>query len=368
MKKKIMCITIIIMFLLMGFSASLVYGNEKIYDNQNQNFSISNITHYSNTIYNLSFNKDDVTSVTRWCFEDDTLTHSGERNVYIDNISTVSGIDDFEDGKLDTPMPWYGNVDELSMDNNSQVYGIYSAKLHSKESYKEVKRDFETPLTGDGVVVKASIKIDTQGPDWRGDHADVVLDEYDGSPNHEILCVKFMDNSGIYEYQNPQNKIFDYWLTGLIYDVIIELDFTHQTANITVEFEWDGHPPDKPSKPSGPINVTEGVEYTYTTSTTDPDGDQLYYVWDWGGGSPGTYSWGVGPYNSGETSYASHIWESQGSYNIRVKAIDEYGAQSDWSDPLEITVPRNRAVNRPFFNFLDDYPILYQLLQRFLNN
>jgi len=364
--KKILIIVTLGMFLLMSFSASSVYGNEKIYNNQNQNSCISNSTPYSNTIYNIPFNKDDVTSATRWCFEDDTLTHSGERNVYIDNISTVSGIDDFEDGKLDTPMPWHGDVDELSIDYNSQVYGIYSAKLHSKESFKEVKRDFETPLIGDGTIVRASIKIDQQGPDWRGDHADVVLDEYEGPGLHEILCVKFMDNSGIYEYQDLNNKIFDYWLIGVVYDVIIELDFTHQTANITVEFEWDGHPPDKPSKPSGPTNGTAGVEYTYTTSTNDPDGDQLYYVWDWGGGSPGTYSWGVGPYNSGEIAYTSHTWGNQGSYNIRVKAIDEYGAQSVWSDPLPVTMPRNRAINRPFLNILENYPILFQILQRIL--
>ena len=28
-----------------------------------------------------------------------------------------------------------------------------------------------------------------------------------------------------------------------------------------------------------------GVEYTYTTSTSDPDGDQVYYWFDWDDGS-----------------------------------------------------------------------------------
>jgi len=361
MNKKIISLVILGMFLLTGFSAYSVLGAKKINDDQNQKICISNNNQYSNTIYDVPFNKDNVDAVTRWCFEDSLRNYDVDRNVYIDNISTVDGIDDFEDGRLDTPMPWYGDTDELSIDHNGQVYGTYSAKLHAKKSYKEVKRDFETPLTGDGTIVRASIKIDRQDPDWRIGHVSVVLDEYEGPGSHEILCVRFMENRGIYEYQDLNNKIFDYWLIGVIYDIIIELDFTHQTANITVEFEWNGNPPDKPSKPSGPTNGTAGVEYTYTTSTTDPDGDQFYYTWDWGL-SEGHQSWGLGPFESGEIAEAKYTWDYEGSYNIRVKAIDEYGAQSEWSDPLTVTMPVNYQISQQ-----SSTPLFFQILQRLLN-
>jgi len=85
-------------------------------------------------------------------------------------------------------------------------------------------------------------------------------------------------------------------------------------------------------------------------------------MWDWGDGS---YSAWLGPFDSGEVISASHAW-SKGSYNIKVKAKDVLGAESNWSDPLiliiedkppgvEITKPekalyiRNRKILPRFF-------------------
>ena len=94
-------------------------------------------------------------------------------------------------------------------------------------------------------------------------------------------------------------------------------------------------PPNKPSKPSGPTAGVVGTSYTYSTSTTDPDGDAIYYLFDWGDGS--NSSW-VGPCVSGATAHASHIWGSPGSYNVRVKAKDTHGAESEWSDNLTVVI------------------------------
>ncbi len=350
-KGKNVKIIIIALFLLLSFSSTTVFGSEKIKD---INFSTCDETyeHYSNTIYNVPFNKENVISLTRWCFEDDTVSHEGERTIYFDNISTSNGIDDFEDGLLTTPMPFYGDTDFLSIDDSLKISGNFSAKLHSINSFKEVCRDFKTPFTKDGTIVKASIKIDRQNPTWHLDHADIVLDEYSGSGDHEILCVRFMDNLGIYEYQNPENKIFDYWLTDVIYDVKIALNFTTQTADITVEFSWDGHPPEKPCKPSGLTNIKKDTEYEFITTSFDVDGDKLYYVWDWGGGTTGSYTWGVGPFDSAVVASANHSWDATGTYYVRVKAIDENGAQSKWSDPLTVKVEKSkpRFKNCPFLN------------------
>ena len=43
--------------------------------------------------------------------------------------------------------------------------------------------------------------------------------------------------------------------------------------------------PNKPSKPSGPTNGNPGKEYTYSSITTNPSNEQLYYKWDWGDGT-----------------------------------------------------------------------------------
>jgi hypothetical protein len=118
----------------------------------------------------------------------------------------------------------------------------------------------------------------------------------------------------------------------------------------------DNDPPYKPAKPSGPSSGQTWKSYTYSTSTTDPDGDNVYYQWDWGG----FYSFWLGPYNSGGKCEAKHSWIIEGSRQIRVKAIDDPngdgnisdGTESEWSDPLIVTMPKNRQlINPPFLQF-----------------
>jgi hypothetical protein len=95
-------------------------------------------------------------------------------------------------------------------------------------------------------------------------------------------------------------------------------------------------PPNKPNKPSGTASGKINTVYTYTTSTTDPNSDQVYYLWDWGDGTQSNW---LGPYNSSVTINTTHTWTVKGSYNIKVKAKDTSGAESPWSDPLPITMP-----------------------------
>ena len=133
-----------------------------------------------------------------------------------------------------------------------------------------------------------------------------------------------------------------------------DCDLVHRTFN---------NEPDKPNKLNGPTDGKPGEEYTYTSSATDIEKDEIYYMFDWGDDSNMTW---LGPYESGEIVEASHTWAEQGTYELRVKAMDTQGDESYWSDPLSVIMPRNRIVNRPILNFLEQHPILYQLLQRFL--
>jgi agmatine deiminase len=98
-------------------------------------------------------------------------------------------------------------------------------------------------------------------------------------------------------------------------------------------------PPEKPSRPIGPTPGRTKVQYTYKSNTTDPDGDRVYYKWDWGDGT--TSSW-LGPYDSGVTAEAKHAWNQQGTYEIKVKSKDIFGVESGWSDPLSVTMPLNQ--------------------------
>jgi len=109
----------------------------------------------------------------------------------------------------------------------------------------------------------------------------------------------------------------------------------------TLSVAGESQAPEKPTKPSGPTSVEPGISYSYSSSTTDGDEDKVYYLFDWGDGK---LSGWIGPYDSGETVDANHSWESKGRHQVRVKAKDEHGVQSEWSNPLTVTMPRFRTL------------------------
>jgi hypothetical protein len=104
----------------------------------------------------------------------------------------------------------------------------------------------------------------------------------------------------------------------------------------------DDHAPYAPTI-AGPAKGTIGTPYPYTFTTTDVDGDQVYYSIDWGDGQ--TEEW-LGPYNSGATAEVSHQWDVKGTYIIRAKAKDMHGIESDWGT-LQITMPASVIVSIP---------------------
>jgi len=145
-----------------------------------------------------------------------------------------------------------------------------------------------------------------------------------------------------------------------------------ETIDFNLEMIATSYPssdnPLKPETPSGPSIGNIGVTHSFTTKAIDPNGDQIKYCWDWDGDLvPDEWT---GFYDSDIEITTSHVWTEQGDYEIRVKARDGSGLEGIWSDPLPITLPRNRAINTPFLNFLQNflqqYPILYQILQRLL--
>ena len=124
----------------------------------------------------------------------------------------------------------------------------------------------------------------------------------------------------------------------------------------------DGDQPTKPYKPDGPVKVKMGEKYSYSTRSSDPDDDKIKYGWDWDG-DYNIDEW-TDYYDSGEEIIISHIWNEKGNYAVRVKAKDEAGLESFWSDPLTVTMPRNRLINRPFLTFLQQsFPNLFSILR-----
>ncbi len=90
-----------------------------------------------------------------------------------------------------------------------------------------------------------------------------------------------------------------------------------------------------PSMPSISGNETgkTNVSYTYEITSNDPEGDRIKYEIDWGNEVEQT-----GFYNSGEIVKIKHLWEKEGTYEVKVRAIDEHGAYSDWNESFVVTM------------------------------
>ena len=96
----------------------------------------------------------------------------------------------------------------------------------------------------------------------------------------------------------------------------------------------------------------------------DPNEDNVYYWWDWG---DGTNSGWLGSYPSGQQVSASHTWTTEGTYPIKVKAKDTDEKESDWSEPLSVTMPKNKAlINTLILRFLERFPHTFPILRNLL--
>jgi hypothetical protein len=140
-------------------------------------------------------------------------------------------------------------------------------------------------------------------------------------------------------------------------------------------------PPSKPAKPSGPASGKTGIEYTFESSTTDEEDDDIYFLFDWG---DETDSGWLGPYSSQDTVSAEHSWDTRTDFNVRVKAKDDPdgdgdlsdGKESPWSDNLPISIPKTNELEKTIIQYflqkiLYKFPlitILFDFIKNFNTN
>jgi beta-lactamase superfamily II metal-dependent hydrolase len=88
-------------------------------------------------------------------------------------------------------------------------------------------------------------------------------------------------------------------------------------------------PYEAPVKPliNGENNGITGVTYSYSAKSFDPNGDVLFYQWNWGDGNITEWQ---GPYPSSQEVYNSHRWTQDGAYTIKVRVKDMYDHISQW--------------------------------------
>ena len=164
------------------------------------------------------------------------------------------------------------------------------------------------------------------------------------------------DGDDIYDTSATGDSVTQTWEKPGVYWVQVKAiyDDYEETTETIVEIEYEEFP-DTPTKPSGQKQILANIQYRYKTSSEDPAGNDLWYIFDWGDGEHSL----VGPVKSGKTATGIHKWKENGNYEVKVMAINEFAYWSDFSDPLEITVPRTRDTTNN---------LLFYLLQRFFSN
>jgi len=101
--------------------------------------------------------------------------------------------------------------------------------------------------------------------------------------------------------------------------------------------------------PTGPTSGTVDETCAYTTMTTDPDGEDLYYFFDWG---DGTDSGWIGPIESGNNCEGTIQFTKKGTYQIQVKAKDIHEYESEWSDPITVSMPKIKRIEFSIFQLV----------------
>ncbi len=93
--------------------------------------------------------------------------------------------------------------------------------------------------------------------------------------------------------------------------------------------------PETSSAPSGPSTAEAHSYLSYTFSTTDPDGDDISYQFDWGDGNLSEWTDFM---EAGQTISQNYVWRETGTFSIKVRAMDTKEKISDWSEALAINI------------------------------
>lgn len=192
------------------------------------------------------------------------------------------------------------------------------------------------------------------GWDWDGDS---IVDEWTDYTKSGIRIKNsyIWRNVGTY---NIKVKVRDQW------------GFESEWSDpLTVKIEADPNNPAPPDNPfvDGEPNGKITIDYYFNVTTDETDGDQVYYLCDFGDNKQSDW---IGPQNAKSYSEINHTWTRVGNYTISVKAKDIHGAESEWSyldvkiGPINMIRSRNIQSNS-LKRFIEKLPIFYRFFQIF---
>ena len=147
----------------------------------------------------------------------------------------------------------------------------------------------------------------------------------------------------------------------------VTLTITDKSGKTGVDQTWafidiSNNAPERPVI-NGPVKFENLTWVNFTFKTNDPDDDDVYYYIDWDEGEIDEW---IGPYHSGEEFKLRHYWVFRDNYELRVKAKDIYGDESEWAT-LKVSVPKNKQTYDNLFitiikSLINRFPLIQNLL------
>jgi len=335
----------------------------------------------SDTIHQYNYHRDpDGWWIFAW-YSNYIWTPSEVHHFYINDLNAEVTIKLMDEDLWPNPddladvseYPNGGEKDGADKENRGAIYhGTYDLKTNSLTGDNTGGPDdgYYTTIGDGDENAKIWFKIydpvvaDPGGPYYGVENVDIEFEgdalQYSGRSPYSYHW-DFGDG-GTSNQQNPTHEYSegDYTATLTVTDDNGDPDKAY--ADVTV---YENTAPEEPSI-SGPSNGEPRNEYSFTFTATDPEGgygDKVSYCIDWDDGSSLEWTDFV---SSGTGVTRQHTWSSRNQFTIKAKTKDLNGAESGWATK-SFSTPKNKPyINTPFMQFLQQHPLIYQLLQRFL--
>ena len=207
-----------------------------------------------------------------------------------------------------------------------------AANSTSKEIIFAVNHPPDSPSNPSPYDGETDVKINSmltwQCSDLDGDSLtyDIYLGTSPNPPQVASGTASTSYNPGLLDYETTY-----YWK-------VVASDGKATTSGQTWHFTTKANSP--PAKPalSGPSSGYTGYVLTFYALSTDQDGNRIKYGFDWN--NDGLADEWTDYYAAGTEGSISHSWNSEGAYYIKVKAKDEWGAESEWSNVKVINIQK----------------------------
>ena len=168
----------------------------------------------------------------------------------------------------------------------------------------------------------------TAGEPYQGIVNEVIT--FDGSRSYDqdglIVFWQWTFGDGVNGSEPVVNHSYSNPGTYNVTLMVVDNKGARDTYLTKAYISYGNNPPSKPVI-SGPLTGRVSDVYNYSVVATDPDGDALVYIIDWGDGSHNTSTIS----GSGDIFSMAHSWSNPGFYTVQVYAQDPSNATSDLS-------------------------------------